>query len=142
MARRDEFKRDRAPDKEDNDGYLWRHWGDGGVGKTVSARLQGYDPSTPGYIDIQVDSDGVLQTSGSGGGGGSVEPPEPPLGVRYDDTGGGVAYVGEAVAGTLSSVSDWRIKKVVETGSDIVITWASSGAFSEVWDDRLGLTYG
>jgi len=69
MARRNEFNRDRAPDKDDADGFLWRHWGDGGVGRVIGARIQGYDPLGPGYVDVLVGSDGSLTTTGGGGGG-------------------------------------------------------------------------
>lgn len=71
-------------------------------------------------------------------GGGEVAP----LATRLDDVGGGVTYVGEANPGTVNSDSTWRIKKIVETGPDIVISWADGDSdYDNVWDDRLTLTY-
>lgn len=65
-----------------------------------------------------------------------------PYAIALDDTGGGVTYVGEAVPGTASSAAAWRIKRIVETGSDIAVTWASgSDAFNKSWDARTGYTY-
>lgn len=72
MARRNEYSRNRAADETDDDGKLWRHWGDGAVGETVNVRLQGFDPGTVGYVDVQVDANGVVQTAGGGGGGGGA----------------------------------------------------------------------
>lgn len=63
-------------------------------------------------------------------------------GVRLDDVGGGVSYVGEALPGTSTNVAQWRIKRIVEVGADISVTWADGvSAFTKKWDDRLTYTY-
>jgi hypothetical protein len=62
--------------------------------------------------------------------------------TRLDDVGTGVTYVGEAAIGSAESAATWRIKKITETGSDIVILYADGdGLFNNIWDDRLSLSY-
>lgn len=55
-------------------------------------------------------------------------------------TVGDVDYVGEAAIGTATSSAFWRIKKV-DSASGIVVTWAGTGIFDQVWDNRASLTY-
>lgn len=63
--------------------------------------------------------------------------------LRLDAVGESTTYVGEASPGTSESALSWRIKRLVETGPDLVITWASgTSAFEFAWDDRLVVTYG
>lgn len=65
-----------------------------------------------------------------------------PLANQLDQVGTSTTYIGEAEPGTNLASALWRIKKVVETGPDIVITWADGDSdFDNVWDDRLSLTY-
>lgn len=45
-----------GPDKK-----AWRHFGDGYAGELHAARIQGYDSSTLGYVDVAVDSNGNLK---------------------------------------------------------------------------------
>lgn len=63
--------------------------------------------------------------------------------VRYDDTeAGGVSYIGESLPGVLPAAAGWRIKRMVETGPDIVITWADGDSnFDNIWDNRAALSY-
>lgn len=71
----------------------------------------------------------------------TADPPEP-LAVRLDDVGGGISYVGEADPGTTSSSALWRIKRLTETGPDVVVEWADgTNAFTKEWDERLTYTY-
>ena len=56
------------------------------------------------------------------------------------DTVGSVDYVGEASIGTATSAASWRIKKIDST-TGVVIQWAGSGVFDQVWDNRASLTY-
>ncbi len=55
-------------------------------------------------------------------------------------TVGSIDYLGEAVIGTATSAPSWRIKKI-DNSSGIVITWADTGAFDQIWDNRASLTY-
>jgi hypothetical protein len=67
---------------------------------------------------------------------------EAELTLRLDDVGSGTTYIGEAIPGTLTSVALWRIKRMVETGPDIVILWADGNEnFDNEWDERAGLSY-
>ena len=64
-----------------------------------------------------------------------------PLANQLDQIGA-TTYIGEATPGTALSSALWRIKKVVETGPDVTITWADGNSdFDNIWDDRLSLTY-
>lgn len=65
--------------------------------------------------------------------------------MRTDDVGGGVIYQGWALPATATSAAAWRIKRITETGSpsDFTIEWAASAnTFTNIWDNRAGLTYG
>jgi hypothetical protein len=55
-------------------------------------------------------------------------------------TVGDVDYVGEASIGTATSAAAWRIKKIDNT-SGVVITWAGTGVFNQIWDNRASLSY-
>jgi len=58
------------------------------------------------------------------------------------DSVGTTTYLGYADSGTITSGSTWAIKKIVETGNDVSITWADGDkSFDNIWDDRLMLTY-
>jgi hypothetical protein len=75
----------------------------------------------------------------------SVTPaPAYALAVRVDDVGGtpDVTYVGEANPGSLTSDPVWRIKRLTDDGTEFITTeWVNSGAFNQIWDDRVSLTY-
>lgn len=65
--------------------------------------------------------------------------------VQYNkliDVAGNYTYIGEAVPGTLTTATSWRIKRVEQVGTDINILWASGSAdFNKTWNDRLSYTY-
>lgn len=64
------------------------------------------------------------------------------LSKRMEEVGGGVTYFGDAQPGTATSAACWRIKKVTETSTTLVIEWASgSNHFNQIWDNRLSLSY-
>lgn len=71
--------------------------------------------------------------------------PAPPyaLALLLDDTeAGGISYVGEADPGTATAAAAWRIKKLIETGPDVAVTWADGDSdFDNVWDNRASLSY-
>lgn len=46
-----------------------------------------------------------------------------------------VTYVGKAALGSATSAAVWQIQKIDES-SGLVITWAGTGAFDQVWDNR------
>lgn len=57
--------------------------------------------------------------------------------ITYVEEDGNYTYVGEAAAGSLTSDDTWRIRRVEEVGSLIIILWASgTNEFDKVWDDR------
>lgn len=86
-------------------------------------------------------SAGKLRTTGedgSGGGGGSSINEK----LLQVDSEGTTTYIGYADAGTLTSAATWAIKRIIETGNDISITWADgNNSFDNIWDNRLTLTY-
>lgn len=51
-----------------------------------------------------------------------------------------IDYVGEAAIGTATSAASWRIKRVDST-TGIVIQWAGTGVFDQIWDNRASLNY-
>lgn len=69
-----------------------------------------------------------------------LDPPGP-YSKLIDDVDG-VIYIGESVPGTSTTTAAWRIAKVTTVGEDISKLWASGTArFTQVWDDRLTLSY-
>ena len=85
--------------------------------------------SDDGFLLVKTKSENVADPSG-----GSV------LTIRVDESNSGYTFIGEAVAGTLTSDSNWRIKKVTDNGT---VTWPTSdpGKFNKVWDDRNTITF-
>ena len=81
-----------------------------------------------------------LRTTGEdagGVGGGSIS--EKLLQV---DSVGTTTYLGYADAGSITSAAIWAVKRIVETGSDVSITWADGDTgFDNIWDNRLILSY-
>lgn len=74
--------------------------------------------------------------------GGTVDTPKYQL--RMDGTSTtDCTYVGEANVGSATSDACWRIKKIDETTSDVlIVTWAgTTTAFTQVWDNRASLSY-
>ena len=93
----------------------------------------------PYLVEVEEQPDGSLrQVVSIGGGTGSTQ-----LALQLDSAGSGITYIGEAAVGSATSASAWRIKRMTETGSDLVIEWADGNAgFDNVWDDRGSLSYG
>lgn len=53
-----------------------------------------------------------------------------------------ITYIGESIPGTTTATAEWRIKRIDETNTpDITIKYAGGGAFTQVWNDRAGLSY-
>lgn len=51
-------------------------------------------------------------------------------------------YIGEAAVGTATSAAAWSIKRVDDTNDpDSTILYAGTGAYDQIWDNRVGLTY-
>lgn len=62
--------------------------------------------------------------------------------TEFEDAGSGTLYLGNAVPGTLTSAASWRIKKIVDAGTSIEITFADGNSnFDNIWDDRASLSY-
>jgi hypothetical protein len=61
--------------------------------------------------------------------------------TRLDDTTtANVTYVGKAAVGSATSSAVWQVQKIDQT-TGLVITWAGSAAFNQIWDNRASLTY-
>jgi len=62
--------------------------------------------------------------------------------TRLDEVSDVLSYVGEASPGTATSAAGWRVKRIDETGGDIVVEWADGDSdFDNVWDNRASLSY-
>ena len=58
------------------------------------------------------------------------------------DAVGSTTYLGYADPGTVTSSVTWAIKRIIETGNDVSITWADgNNNFDNTWDNRLILLY-
>jgi len=66
---------------------------------------------------------------------------ETPLTTLVDTSGGSVIYIGQAIPGTATSASAWRIQQI-NTASGVQITYAGGlPTFQNVWDNRTSLSY-
>jgi hypothetical protein len=92
-----------------------------------------------GYVNVKVNPSGALTTDATITG--TVTAESPTYYKRLDDTTTlNMIYIGEAQPGTATSTASWRIKRLDLT-SGLIIQWAGSGAFSQIWDNRAALTY-
>ena len=58
------------------------------------------------------------------------------------DSVGSVTYLGYANAGTVTNSVTWSVKRIIETGNDVSITWADGNKnFDNTWNNRLMLNY-
>jgi hypothetical protein len=72
---------------------------------------------------------------------GELQAARAPAALQVDDfTTANVTYVGAAPVGSATSAAAWQIKKIDQT-TGVVVTWAGSAAYNQVWDNRASLTY-
>jgi hypothetical protein len=65
-----------------------------------------------------------------------------PMSVKLDQVDANTLYIGEALPGTAGSEAAWRIRKFLTAGSVSSMLYANGdSAFSNIWDNRAGLTY-
>jgi hypothetical protein len=57
------------------------------------------------------------------------------------DTTPNVVYIGQAEPGSDEGDPVWKLTKIDKTGTPTSITYADSGAFTAIWDDRLTEVY-
>lgn len=81
-------------------------------------------------VDLIADTEGRLVTVDG----------EVALASRLDDSASPIIYMGKAPVGSATSAAVWQIAKL-DTTSGAVKTWADLGRFTQIWDDRTGLTY-
>ncbi len=124
-------------------------------GKIIIVRDLGNDSVWDGKIkNLVYDTilmDWVAQTSTSGGSGGavtisastsSVETRSMAMKTLVDESTTTVTYVGDAATGSATSGSLWRIKRLTQSGTVLIIEWANgNGNFSNIWDNRVSLGY-
>ena len=59
-----------------------------------------------------------------------------------EDSVANTTYIGYADAGSPTSLGVWAIKRIIQTGCNISVTWADGNKnFDNEWDDRLILIY-
>lgn len=90
------------------------------------------ESSTPGtYGLVVVNPDG----STISGGGGSAT-----LISNVDTADATYFYFGDAAPGSANSAAAWRVSRMTKA-APYLLRYAAGGAFSQVWDDRAGLSY-
>jgi len=83
-----------------------------------------------------------LRTTGEDGGGGGGGSSINDKLLQVDSVAPNTTYLGYADAGSLTSAVVWAIKRIIETGNDVSITWADGdNSFDNIWDNRLILSY-
>lgn len=70
-----------------------------------------------------------------------VQADSPPLKTLIDTVSGTVMYVCEAAPQSATSSAVWRIKKISTAGSVQTVSYAGTGAFDQVADNRASLGY-
>lgn len=55
-------------------------------------------------------------------------------------TVGSFDYIGEASIGSSTASAVWRVRRIDNTAG-IVITWAGTGSFNQIWDNYASLSY-
>ena len=62
--------------------------------------------------------------------------------TRVDSVSAALTYVGKALPGTVTSVSEWRITEITVVGNETIILWADGNTdFDNEWDERASLSY-
>lgn len=62
--------------------------------------------------------------------------------VRMDKVGGNITYIGQARPGSFTSSPVWMIRKMDESGGDLIIQFADGNdKYDNIWDSRLLLSY-
>ena len=98
--------------------------------KIKQTALYVFNVATNTFVPVRGDASGNLLTAGAG-----------VSALRLDNTTtANITYLGKAVTSTLNSSAVWQIQKIDQT-SGTVITWADNGKFTQIWDNRVGLTY-
>lgn len=91
------------------------------------------------YYNVKVNPSGSLETTATISG--TVSTESAVYYKRLDDTTtANMIYIGEATPGTATSAATWRIKRLNLT-SGLIIQWAGTGTFNQVWDNRAALSY-
>ena len=74
--------------------------------------------------------------------GDSIETRAQAMKTAIDEASSTITYVGEAACGTPVSAAAWRIKRITQSGSVMLIEWANgSSNFNQIWNNRAALTY-
>lgn len=65
-----------------------------------------------------------------------------PMKTALDEASATVTYVGEAATGTATGSASWRIKRLTQSGTVLLIEWADgNGNFDNIWNNRALLSY-
>jgi len=64
--------------------------------------------------------------------------------TRTDVASSTVTYIGKALVGSLTSASVWKVSRMTSdnpTAGSVFIQYTDSGNYTQIWDNRAGLTY-
>jgi hypothetical protein len=64
-----------------------------------------------------------------------------PYTTRIDEVSTSITYIGKAIPGSATNSSVWQIQKLTSSGNDLIVQFADSGNFSQIWDSREALSY-
>ena len=99
--------------------------------KIKETALYVFNATANSFVPVRGDAAGNILT-GSGAS---------PSAIRLDNTStANIIYVGKAAPGTATSSTIWQVQKI-DQSTGTVITWADTGKFTQIWDNRVGLTY-
>ena len=119
--------------------YIQFWWSSESIKTSITTVPAGTSPVTPITPSVIATIQQVTNTVGSG-----TLPPSAAL-TAYIDTSvltvSGFVYEGEALPGTATSASAWRISKVITSGTISMTYPSGNGGFQWIWDNRAGYTY-
>lgn len=116
------------------------------------------DPTTGRPRSLEVDSSGQLKIAGTfsaappvGGATGAKQDEQTAVQAQIrdgrpfkrivDEASGTVTYVCEAAPGSPSSAAVWRVQRISVAGAVTTVSYAGTGAFDQIADNRASLTY-
>lgn len=58
-----------------------------------------------------------------------------------DEASPTITYIGKAIPGSDTAEGVWQIQRLTSSSGDLSVEFADGGLFTQVWDNRAGLSY-